>query len=144
MPPAFKTPQDAEDAYYDAIDEGDLEAMRAVWADSPEIACLLPMQSLLQGAEVFTGWRQALDPKYRVEITVRHLRWIETAEIAIHLVEESVTLKGAGRPQPPIYATNVYRRDASGWRLLLHINSPAPPPPGLLPPLPGAPGGAPR
>jgi ketosteroid isomerase-like protein len=137
MPPAFATPQDAEDAYYDAIDECDLTAMRGVWADAPEIACLLPMQPLLRGDEVLQGWQQALDPRFGVEVTVRHLGWVEGGELAIHLVEELVTLKGqGGRAQPPIYATNVYRRGADGWRMVLHLNAPAPPPAGLLPPIP--------
>ncbi len=139
MPQPFATPQDAEDAYYDAIDEGDLVAMRRVWDSSPEIACLLPMQPLLQGEAVMEGWKHALDPKYGVEITVRHLSWIEQGDTAIHLVEESVTLKGSSRPQPPIYATNIYRRGSEGWLMVLHLNAPAPPPPGMMPGMPGMP-----
>jgi ketosteroid isomerase-like protein len=85
---------------------------------------------------VLQGWQQALDPRVGVEVTVRHLGWIEGGELAIHLVEELVTLKGqGGQPQPPIYATNVYRRLGDGWRMVLHQNSPAPPP-AMLPPIP--------
>ena len=43
------TPQDAEDAYYDALEDGDLDRLMAVWDDSDEISCLLPMQALVQG-----------------------------------------------------------------------------------------------
>ena len=40
---SFATPQDAEDAFYDALEGGDAEAMAAVWDPAADIACLLPM-----------------------------------------------------------------------------------------------------
>lgn len=138
MSTAFKTPADVEDSYYDAIDECDLEKMMSVWDHSPQAACLLPMQPMHHGTEAIRAmWKPMLDPELQVDITVNHLEWIEQGDMAIHLLEERVTLKGTGERQPPIYATNVYRRDQEGWHLLLHVNSPAPPPPGLAPGGPG-------
>ncbi|HEB95949.1 MAG TPA: ketosteroid isomerase [Sedimenticola thiotaurini] len=138
MTTRFNSPTDVEDAYYDAIDECDLEKMMSVWDPSPQAACLLPMQPMHHGREAIRAlWRPMLDPELKVDITVNHLEWIEQGEIAIHLLEELVTLKGTGQRQPPIYATNVFRRDADGWHLLLHVNSPAPPPAN---PAAGAPG----
>lgn len=131
----FDTPADAEDAYYDAIDECDLEKMMSVWDDSPQAACLLPMQALQQGGDnIRQLWQPLLTPERRVDITVNHLQWIELDDVAIHLLEELVAQGPAPERQPPIYATNVFRRTDSGWRLLLHVNSPAPPPPGMMPP----------
>jgi ketosteroid isomerase-like protein len=131
----FDTPADAEDAYYDAIDESDLEKMMSVWDDSPHIACLLPMQALRQGRETVRElWQGLLEPGRHLDITVNHLQWIEQGDMAIHLLEEVVTPAGSAQHQPPIYATNVFRRSEDGWRLLLHVNSPAPPPPGMMPP----------
>jgi len=137
MSTRFKTPADAEDAYYDAIDECDLDKMMSVWEDSPQIACLLPMQPMHHGRDAIRQmWQPMLDPELRVEITVNHLQWTEQGDIAIHLLEEMVTLLGTGERQPPIYATNIYRRSQNGWHMLLHVNSPAPPPPGMQPPGP--------
>lgn len=132
----FMTPQDAEDAYYDAIDECDLDGMMAVWEDSEAINCLLPMQPMVQGRKaVRSAWSGLLRPEMRVDVTVHSLQWIEQGEIAIHLVEETVRLVDQPEhAQPPIYATNIYRRDANGWHLLTHLNAPAPPPPGMVPP----------
>ena len=133
----FETAADAEDAYYDAIEACDLEMMMTVWDDSSDSACLLPMQPLQQGPEAIRGmWRPMLDKALGLDITVNHLQWIEHGDVAIHLLEEMVTLGDGKERQPPIYATNVYRRGDDGWRLLLHLNSPAPPPPGVMPPLP--------
>ncbi len=137
----FQTPQDAEDAYYDAVEACDLEQMMAVWENSPEAHCLLPMQPMLQGPRALrSAWSGLLKEALRVEVTVHSLQWIEQGELAIHLVEEAVTVAAQpNQPYPPIYATNIYRKGAGGWRLLVHLNAPAPPPPGAAPP--GMPGG---
>ena len=133
MTGSFATPQDAEDAFYDAIEEGDAQALQAVWEDSHEIACLLPMQPMLHGAEVHEAFRPLTEGQVKLDIQVRHIRWIEAGDVAIHLIEEVVGSPGRP-PQPPVYALNVYRRGASGWRLLIHQNAPTAPPPGARPP----------
>lgn len=126
MTPAFATPQDAEDAFYDAIDERDAERLRSVWEESDEIACLLPMQPMLHGARVHEAFRHLIAGEVRIEIQVRHVRWIETGNLAIHVVEELVKVPG-NPPQPPVYALNIYREGDAGWHLLIHQNAPTPP-----------------
>jgi uncharacterized protein (TIGR02246 family) len=139
MSTIFNSATDVEDAYYDAIEEGDLEKMMSVWADSRDIACLLPMQPMHHGREAIRElWKTMLDPEFKIDITVNHLKWIVQGNVAIHLLEEVVTTTDTTQRQPPIYASNVYHRDSTSWHLLLHINSPAPPPTGVLPPIPGS------
>jgi len=134
MSQTFATPQDAEDAFYDAIDERDLDAMMAVWENSDDIACLLPMQPLTQGRDHMRGvWQPILGGDFNLDIEVRHLHWVEFGELAIHYVEEIAKVSGQSQPQPPVYATNIYRKSDNGWFLILHQNSPAPPPPGMMP-----------
>jgi ketosteroid isomerase-like protein len=134
MTQEFVTAQDAEDAFYDAIDERDAGRLRGVWESSDHIACLLPMQPLLHGAEVHEAFRPLTGGDIRLDIQVRHIRWLEAGDLAIHFVEERVRVPGSP-PQPPVYALNVYRKGDTGWRLLIHQNSPTPPPPGsMLPP----------
>ena len=38
----FPTPQDAEAAFYEALERADLEAMMEVWAEDEEIVCVHP------------------------------------------------------------------------------------------------------
>ncbi len=133
MPEDFATPQDVEDAFYDAIDDRDTARLRTVWEDSSDIACLLPMQPMLHGTDVHEAFRPITDGEIQLEIQVRHIRWLQSGDIAIHFLEELVGRPG-NPPQPPVLATNIYRRGPLGWRLLLHQNSPAPPPPGGMPP----------
>lgn len=130
----FATAQDAEDAYYDALDDRDAQRLRGVWESSNDITCLLPMQPMLHGTEVHQAFQPLMDGKIQLDIQVRHIRWLEAGDMAIHLVEEQVNIPG-NPPQPAIYALNIFRKGDTGWRLLIHQNSPMPPPPGsMLPP----------
>ena len=131
MTRVYETPQEAEDAFYDALDEGDLDRLLAVWADSEDICCLLPMYPMIRGRRGVTELFTRLFSRGRsVSLTVTHLHWIEAGDLAIHQVEESIGNAPADAPpQPPFYGINIYRRDATGWRLLIHQNAPTPPPP---------------
>ena len=133
MTQEFATAQDVEDAFYDAIEEGDADRLRDVWESSDEIACLLPMQPMLHGAEVHEAFRPLTSGDVRLDIQVRHIRWLEAGDLAIHFVEERVSFSG-NPPQPSVYALNIYRKGTAGWRLLVHQNSPTPLPPGSGPP----------
>ena len=134
----YATPQDAEDAYYDALEAGDLQRLLGVWADSEDICCLLPMYPLIQGrAGVKEVFSHLFSQGQGVELSINHLNWIQTAEIAIHHIEEAVQNPPEGAPPPPpFYATNIYRKVGDGWRLISHQNAPtpAPPPPDLVMP----------
>jgi len=132
MSEEFSTPQDAEDAFYDAIDDRNAERMRSVWEDSPDIACLLPMQPFLHGPDVHKAWAPLTEGDIRLDIQVRHVRWVEAGDLAIHYVVELVN-RPAQPSQPPVYATNVFRKGPTGWRMILHQNAPTPPPPGSMP-----------
>ncbi|MEW7975614.1 MAG: nuclear transport factor 2 family protein [Candidatus Thiodiazotropha endolucinida] len=127
----YTTPQDAEDAYYDAIEEKDLQAFMAVWEECEEVLCLLPMMTAQRGKDAIRKlWEPLMQSDVSLDIQTKHLAWVETPEFAIHLIEELVKSPGQDEPQP-VYATNIFRKTVEGWRLLMHQNSPTPPPPGL-------------
>lgn len=138
MDHAYNTPQDAEDAFYDALEEGDLEQLLAVWADTDDICCLLPMYPMIQGrAGVADVFSHLFSRGHGVALSITHLNWIQTEDIAIHQIEESIqSTPGGDPPPPPFYGTNIFRKFDSGWRLIIHQNAPtpAPPPPDLVMP----------
>jgi ketosteroid isomerase-like protein len=130
-----ETPQAAEDAYYDALEEADLDRLMAVWDDSDEVACLLPMQPIARGrSAVREQFREVLQATTGLNIQTSHLQWMVWEDTAVHLVEETVVGE-EGQRSPPIYASNLYRRGPSGWRMVMHQNAPTPPPPGMAPPM---------
>jgi ketosteroid isomerase-like protein len=131
MEQTYKTPQEAEDAFYDALEEGNLTQLLSVWADSDDICCLLPMYPLIQGRKgVEDVFSHLLSQGHGVELSINHLSWIQTADIAIHQVEQTVQNVPDGTPPPaPFYGTNIYRKDRRGWYLIVHQNAPTPQPP---------------
>ncbi|MCF7991732.1 MAG: nuclear transport factor 2 family protein [Thiohalocapsa sp.] len=142
MSQAFDTPEAAEDAFYDALDERDVDLMMRVWDSSDDIACLLPMQPFIHGAEVREMMRSLLTSDVALDIAVRHVRWVKTGDVAIHYVEEQNSAAASNAPAqgtpppatpapaPALLATNIYRRGDSGWTMILHQNAPPPPPGG--------------
>jgi len=47
----FLTPQEAEAAFYEALERGDLDAMMEVWAEDDEVSCIHPGGPRLTGYE---------------------------------------------------------------------------------------------
>ena len=89
------------------------------------------MYPMIQGrqdvADVFT---RLFSQGHGVALAIAHLSWIQTDDVAIHLVEETIQNPPPDTPPPPpFYGTNIYRKDNTGWRLIVHQNAPTPPPP---------------
>ena len=126
----FPTSQDAENAFYEALERCDLEAMMAVWAEDDEIICVHPTGPRLTGPEqIRESWARIFSggPRARVHITSQVA--ISAMMLAVHSVHENFTLEGQaqGDARPlPVVATNVYLRTAAGWRMIVHHASPAP------------------
>jgi len=126
----FPTAQDAESAFYEALERADLEAMMAVWAEDEDVLCVHPAGPRLTGhAEIRASWAQIFSGPSRVRVHVTQQVAIAGGMIAVHSVQETFAVEGASRgdAQPaPVWATNVYLRTAAGWRMIVHHTSPAP------------------
>ena len=122
----FPTAQDAENAFYEALEHADLEAMMSVWAEDEEIVCVHPTGPRLTGQDqVRESWRQifAGGAGARVQVSLQSLT--SGVMFAVHSVLESFAVEGEAQPAP-VVATNVYLRTPAGWRMLAHHASPAP------------------
>ena len=135
---AFQTPDEAEAAFYKAFEQGDLEAMMAVWMDG-EIVCIHPMGTLLTGTQaVRSGWQQLFTDFSSMHFQNETQLQTRTHDLSIHVVIENIYLQGDTSPRPPILATNIYRKTDSGWRMFEHHASPSVinPAPGQAPGIP--------
>jgi uncharacterized protein (TIGR02246 family) len=123
----FPTAQDAETAFYEALERCDLEAMMAVWAEDEEILCVHPTGPRLTGHDQIRGsWAQIFSSGVRARVSVSNQVQISGMMIAVHSVHENFSVEGDERARLPIVATNVYLRTAAGWRMIVHHGSPAP------------------
>ena len=130
----FPTAQDAENAFYEALERADLEAMMAVWAEDEDILCVHPAGARLTGQDqIRESWAQIFAGATRARVDVSHLVAIAGMMIAVHSLQENFTIEGAprGDARPlPVVATNAYLRTGAGWRMIVHHTSPAPALPG--------------
>jgi uncharacterized protein (TIGR02246 family) len=122
----FPTPQDAEAAFYEALERADLELMMAVWSEDEEILCIHPGGARLTGQDqVRESWRQIFVGASRARVHLSQQVAISGPMVAVHSVHENFTVAGEKRPLQAVLATNVYLRTAAGWRMIVHHGSAA-------------------
>ena len=125
--PIFPTAQDAENAFYDSLERGDLDLMMAVWAEDEEIVCVHPAGGRIAGQEqVRDSWRRMFASGQRLRIKIAQRVTLSGMMVEVRSVHEVITIVGDEAARPPMVATNVYQRTAAGWRMVVHHASPAP------------------
>lgn len=126
--PIFPTPQDAEAAFYEALERADLEAMMSVWAEDEEIVCIHPGGPRLVGyASVREAWRRIFDGGARLQVRLSQPTSVAGPLAAITTVMEHISVRDDESVRAPVVATNVFVRGALGWRMVLHHASLTPP-----------------
>ena len=114
---------DANQRFYRAHENRDLDAMRAIWEHSERATCIHPGWPILRGwALVESGWQRILDGPGRNQfILTNQAVMIEGSLACVTLDENLVDTATAGT----IAATNLFARSEAGeWKLILHHGSP--------------------
>jgi ketosteroid isomerase-like protein len=110
----------ANAGFYRAFTDGDLAAMKALWAEKAPVACLHPGQALLLGREaVFRAWHEILSHPPGIE-----LRGLEPR---IHLYGDTAVVycyEATGESDAHLAATNVFVREGGEWRMVHHHAGP--------------------
>src|SRR5215212_6769370 len=115
----FATPQDAETAFYEAMERADLEAMMALWSEDDEIVCVHPGGPRLAGyATIRESWRRIFENGPRMRVSVTPLSAVVNPFTAIHSLVEKITVGSQKQETAPIVSTNVYVRGPTGWRMV--------------------------
>jgi len=135
----FATAQEAEQAFYGAFQQADLDAMMGVWAEDEEVYCVHPSGPRLSGIDqVRASWRQLFANGATLRFQLRHRHCLRVGMLAVHSVYEQITAVGSRQGPALAIATNVYQNTESGWRMIAHHASPVPgvladdSPPGVL------------
>jgi len=126
-PPIYTSPQDAIQAFYQAFEARDIDAMMVTWADDEEIVCIHPGGTRHVGYDAVRQSFEQLFSSGNAKLSFRLDQGVllETVGLAmqstieyVHVAEE--TTRGIA------VATNVMMRTPSGWRVVCHHASPAP------------------
>ena len=121
----YASPQEAEAAFYDAFERRDIESMMAVWADDEAIVCVHPMGSRLQGrAAIERSWRELFAGGAGLKFRLSDAQYSRDDTLSVHCLYENITYGPASQQRSRVIATNVYRRIAGGWRLVVHHATP--------------------
>jgi ketosteroid isomerase-like protein len=119
------SPDDTEQAFYDALQQADLERLMACWADEEDIVCVHPGGPRLVGPAAVRAAFEAVFANGSVKARPEKVRRFEAGACSVHSVVERIELlSDDGVQHAWVIATNVYAKTAQGWRLVAHHASP--------------------
>lgn len=115
------SPDELEAAFYDALQQGDLERLMACWADEDEIVCLHPGGARLVGPAAIRAAYTAMLEHGGVQVRPAQVVRVQALTSSVHSVLEQVrVVLPDGAREALVNATNVYHKTPRGWRLVAH------------------------
>ena len=114
-----------EAAFYEALQQGDIEKLMACWADEDEVVCVHPGGPRVVGALAIRAAFDAMFSNGSIRAVPQQVRKVESLTSVVHNVLERIEVLTQGGPAHAyVLATNVYHRTAQGWRMVVHHASP--------------------
>jgi ketosteroid isomerase-like protein len=121
----FASAESAEEAFYDAMRRGDLDAMMALWADEDEVVCAHPSGARLVGLPAIRASFEEIFAGGGVRVQPAEIRVHAGGLLAVHSLLERIVVDTPGGPRRVECAvTNAYVKTVRGWRMVLHHASP--------------------
>ncbi|MCR5866025.1 MAG: YybH family protein [Aquincola tertiaricarbonis] len=112
---------DTEAQFYEALQQGDIERLMALWSDDDEIVCVHPGGLRVMGAAAIRASFEAIFANGTLPVQPARVRRLEGPGCAVHSVLERIDATTAEGTQTAwVMATNVYLKTALGWRLAAH------------------------
>jgi uncharacterized protein (TIGR02246 family) len=122
------SPDEVEAQFYEALQQGDIERLMAVWADDDEIVCVHPGGFRAIGAAAIRASFEAAFTNGGIPVQPEQVHRLHPLGCALHhLVERIVVAVEGGTQTGWVLATNFYLKTALGWRLASHHASPGTP-----------------
>jgi len=119
------TPDELEVRFYDALRQGDIEALMSVWSDDDEVVCVHPGGPRVIGPAAIRASFEAIFANGPIPVTIEQVHRLEAMSGAVHHLLEKVEVSTEEGPRTAwVVATNVYVQTARGWRLVAHHASP--------------------
>lgn len=121
----FKTPEEAEAAFYEAIERADIAAIDAVWSTQDNIVCVHPGANRIEGRKaVIDSFIELFSEAPLLSFSIVDSLCTINGALAVHMVREEIALDG--QVVSIMVSTNIYQQESGGWRMLLHHASPEP------------------
>ena len=114
----FTSVNEVETVYYEAFRYGDMDVMRALWADG-DVVCVHPGSSAIIGYDaVIRSWSYILEQAHPPQFEYDVIRQEESEDMAFHLVAEKIALQNGNSVL--VLATNIYKLFGQGWLMIEH------------------------
>ncbi len=114
----YATPDEAEEAFYNAFAACDMAGMAHVWGDG-DVVCIHPgAPPLLDRASILASWFSIFENVAPPQLEVLQLQTLATEDQCVHVVEERLLAPDGG--DVIVLASNVFRRSDSGWLMVGH------------------------
>ncbi|MBW8721386.1 MAG: nuclear transport factor 2 family protein [Polaromonas sp.] len=115
-------------AFYESLQNGDIEKLMACWGDEDDIVCVHPGGARLVGPAAIRATFDAMFSNGTIRAQAIKVRKVETMSASVHSVLERIeVLTEEGPRHAYVIATNVYHKTAQGWRMVAHHASPGTP-----------------
>lgn len=119
------TPDEVEQAFYEALNNADIEQLMSCWAEEDDIVCVHPGGQRLIGQGAIRSAFEALFANGGLQVGTERVRKIAALASAVHhLLERVAVLTAQGEQIAWVTATNVYHKTPQGWRMVAHHASP--------------------
>ncbi|MBD0292714.1 MAG: nuclear transport factor 2 family protein [Jiangellaceae bacterium] len=114
----------ANDSFYAALEDGDLDALERLWAD--HAVCVHPGMAPIHGRKaVLRSWAAILAAMPYLQFVITDVVVATSNGVAVVTCTENLLSAAEGMPDTVFagghaVATNVYRYDRDAWRLWVH------------------------
>jgi ketosteroid isomerase-like protein len=126
-PLLFASPEECEQAFYDAMESADIDAVGELWLDDDDVCCIHPGGARLAGGAAVRASLVALLSNGPVQILTVSRKCFESPTLAVtNVIEEVVVAQGGSRQLVHVIATNAFAKTPSGWKMVLHHAAAAP------------------
>ena len=116
---------DVEAAFYEALQNADLDKLMACWADEDDIVCVHPGGPRLVGSGAIRAAFEAMFANGSISARPERVHRVLALGSSVHnLLERIDVLTPEGPRHAWVVATNVYHKTAQGWRMVAHHASP--------------------
>ncbi|CAI2717714.1 nuclear transport factor 2 family protein [Nitrospina watsonii] len=120
---------EANNAFYEAFNKQDLDAMKALWQDDGAAVCIHPGWPVLRGyTPIIQSWKDIFDNTDHMEIRLSDVGVLVTGDLAwVGCQENLFSIHMAGVQTSHVHATNLFRSVNGAWKMILHHAASVPP-----------------
>jgi uncharacterized protein (TIGR02246 family) len=119
---------DVNSRFYKALGTRDLELMGTVFVHDERAGCTHPGWVMLEGWEAIRqSWENVFDPEDQLDIKLHNVTVdIEGDAAWVSCIQELTYIKREPIMTNVSVSTNIFEKNESGWRMIIHQASPVP------------------